>query len=370
MKVIIAAAGTAGHINPGISIANKIKEEEPNSEIIFIGTGRGLDKDLVPRAGYELKTINAYGLNFKKPIQLLKTLKGFGEAKKIIKEFKPDVAIGTGGYICGAVITMASKLGIPTLLHESNAFPGKAVKMLSKKTACILVGFEDAKKRLDIAKKVVVTGNPTKIKDLNLNKYEKEKIIEDLGLSTDKPILLVFGGSQGAKAINDSIIKIVKEKLNKNYQIIWAPGPVQYNVIKEELEKCNINIENIDNVKVYPYIYNMEEMMNISDLFICRAGAMTINEVSIVGKPAIFIPLPGVSQNHQEYNARVLEEIGAAKILLNKDLEITDLNKYIEDIIYDKELLEQMGIKAKQVSNTDALEIIYKEIKNTILHKC
>lgn len=370
MKVIIAAAGTAGHINPGISIANKIKEEEPNSEIIFIGTGRGLDKDLVSRAGYELKTINAYGLNFKKPIQLLKTLKGFGEAKKIIKEFKPDVVIGTGGYICGAVITMASKLGIPTLLHESNAFPGKAVKMLSKKADCILVGFEDARKRLENAKKVVVTGNPTKIKDLNLNKGEKEKIIKDLDLSIDKPIVLVFGGSQGAKAINDSIIKIVKEEKNNNYQIIWAPGPVQYNVIKEELEKSNINIENIDNVKVYPYIYNMEEMMNISDLFICRAGAMTINEVSIVGKPAIFIPLPGVSQNHQEYNARVLEGIGAAKILLNKDLETIDLNKYIEDIIYDKELLEQMGIKAKQVSNTDALEIIYKEIKDTILHKC
>ena len=367
MRVIIAAAGTAGHINPGISIANKIKEEEPNSEIIFIGTGRGLDKDLVPRAGYELKTINAYGLNFKKPKQLLKTLKGFGEAKKIIKEFKPDVAIGTGGYICGAVITMANKLGIPTLLHESNAFPGKAVKMLSKKADCILVGFEDAKKRLELAKKVVVTGNPTKIKDLNLNKYEKEKIIEDLGLSIDKPILLVFGGSQGAKAINDSVIKIVNEGLNKNYQIIWAPGPVQYNIINEELEQDNINIENITNTKVYPYIYNMEEMMNISDLFICRAGAMTINEVSIVGKPAIFIPLPGVSQNHQEYNARVLEGIGAAKILLNKDLETTDLNKYIEDIIYDRNLLEQMGKKAKQVSNT---EKIYEQVKNTILHKC
>lgn len=369
MKVIIAAAGTAGHINPGISIANKIKEEEPNSEIIFIGTKRGLENDLVPRAGYELKTIDAYGLNFKRPDRLLKTLKGFGTAKKIIKEFKPDVVIGTGGYICGAAITMANKLKIPTLLHESNAFPGKAVKMLSKKTDCILVGFEDAKKRLDKAKRAVVTGNPTKIKDLNLSKDEKEKRIKDLGLDTNKPILLVFGGSQGAKAINDSVIKVVKENKNKEYQIIWAPGPVQYNIIKEEIEKDNIDIDNIPNTKVYPYIYNMEEMMNISDLFICRAGAMTINEVSIVGKPAIFIPLPGVSQNHQEHNARVLESIGAAKIILNKDLESTDLNKYVESIIYNKDLLKQMGKKAKQVSNTNALEIIYKEIKNTILHK-
>ena len=370
MKVIIAAAGTAGHINPGISIANKIKEEEPNSEIIFIGTKRGLEKDLVPRAGYELKTIDAYGLNFKKPIKLLKTLKGFGEAKKIIKEFKPDVVIGTGGYICGAVITEANKLKIPTLLHESNAFPGKAVKMLSNRTNCIMVGFKEAKERLDKAKNVIVTGNPTKIKDLNLSKDKKEKIIKEVGLSSDKPILLVFGGSQGAKAINDSIIKIVEENKNKEYQIIWAPGPIQYNIIKEELEKSNIDIENIPNTKVYPYIYNMEEIMNISDLFICRSGAMTINEVSLVGKPAIFIPLPGVSQNHQEHNAKVLENIGAAKIILNKDLENIDLNKYIENIIYNKELLEQMGRKAKTVSNSSALEKIYKEIKETLLHKC
>jgi len=370
MKVIIAAAGTAGHINPGLSIANKIKEEEPNSEIIFIGTDRGLEKDLVPRAGYELKTIEAYGLNFKKPGKLLKTLKGFGKARKIIKEFNPDVVIGTGGYICGAVITEASKLGIPTLLHESNAFPGKAVKMLAKRTDRILVGFNETKERLNNAKRIVVTGNPTKIRDLNLSKDKKEKIIKDLGLDTTKPILLVFGGSQGARAINNAIIKIIKSNANKNYQIIWAPGPVQYEVIKEELKNSSMDIENLGNVKVFPYIYNMEEIMNISDLLICRSGAMTVNEVSIVGKPAMFIPLPGVSQNHQEYNAKVLEKIGAAKIIHNEDLETIDLNKYIEDLIYNKELLKQMGEKAKTVSSNNVLETIYKEIKETILHKC
>ena len=370
MKVIIAAAGTAGHINPGLSIANKIKEEEPNSEIIFIGTDRGLEKDLVPRAGYELKTIDAYGLNFKRPDRLLKTLKGFIKAKKIIKEFKPDVAIGTGGYICGAVITEASKLGIPTLLHESNAFPGKAVKMLAKRTDCILVGFNETKERLNNAKKIVVTGNPTKIKDLNLSKAKKEKIIKDLGLDVTKPILLVFGGSQGARAINNAIIKILKSKGNKNYQIIWAPGPVQYDIIKEELKNSSMDIENLENVKVFPYIYNMEEIMNISDLLICRSGAMTVNEVSIVGKPAIFIPLPGVSQNHQEYNAKVLEKIGAAKIVHNEDLETIDLNKYVEELIYNQELLKQMGEKAQTVSKHDVVETIYKEIKETILHKC
>ena len=168
MRVIIAAAGTAGHINPGLAIANEIKKQEKNSKIIFIGTTRGLENDLVPRAGYELKTIDAYGLSKKISIdnikKMYKTLKGFGEAKKIIKEFKPDVVIGTGGYICGATIMGAHKLGIPTVLHESNAFPGKAVKMLSKSTDTILVSFKDAIPRIKGAKNIVYTGTPVKIR--------------------------------------------------------------------------------------------------------------------------------------------------------------------------------------------------------------
>ena len=162
MKVIIAAAGTAGHINPGLAIANKIKQEEKDSEIMFIGTTRGLENDLVPRAGYELKTIDAYGLSKKISVENLKkmykTLKGFGEAKKIIKEFKPDIVIGTGGYICGATISAAHSLKIPTLLHESNAFPGKAVKMLSGKADTILVSFKDAQDRIRKGANVVFTG--------------------------------------------------------------------------------------------------------------------------------------------------------------------------------------------------------------------
>ena len=366
MRVIIAAAGTAGHINPGLSIANKIKQEEPSSEIIFIGTTRGIENDLVPRAGYELKTIDAYGLTLKNVTKVFKILKGFKEAKKIIKEFKPDIVIGTGGYICGAVITEANKLKIPTLLHESNAFPGKAVKMLAKSTNTILVAFEDAKSRIENAKNIVVTGTPTKINKLNLSDTEKNKIIKELGLKTDKPILLVFGGSQGAKAINDAIIKIIKDGEIKKYQMIWAPGPKQYEIIKQEIKQYNIDIDNMPNVKVYPYIYNMEEIMNISDLLMCRSGAITVTEVSKVGKAAIFVPLPGVSQNHQEYNARVLESKGAAKIILNQDLEKTDLNSYIEKIILDQKLIKGMEDKARSVSIENVEEKIYNEIKKLV----
>ena len=366
MKVIIAAAGTAGHINPGLSIANKIKQKDPDSEIIFIGTDRGLEKDLVPRAGYKLKTIEAYGLTLKNITKIIKMLRGLKQAKNIIQEFKPDIVIGTGGYICGPVIMQAKKLKIPTMLHESNAFPGKAVKMLVKYTDTILVSFKDAKERIQGAKRVVVTGTPTKINDLNLSLEEKSKIITNMGLTVEKPILLVFGGSQGAKAINDAIVKLIKENKNLPYQMIWAPGPKQYDIIKQELLSNGIDIDQLPGIKVYSYIYNMEEMMNIADLLICRSGAMTVTEVAKVGKAAIFIPLPGVSQNHQEYNARALEKNNAARIILNKELESVDLNKYIQTIILDKELIKEISENAKKMSKEQVEDKIYEEVKNLV----
>ena len=370
MKVIIAAAGTGGHINPGIAIANKIKKEEPASKIMFIGTSRGLENDLVPRAGYELKTIQAYGLskkisieNFKK---IYKTLKGYGEAKRIIQEFKPDIVIGTGGYICGATITAAHKLHISTILHESNAFPGKAVTMLAKKTDCILVSFKDAKCRIKNAKKIVHTGTPVKIKKLEYGKEEKENIKNKLGLILDKPTVLVFGGSQGAQAINEAIIQIANKKLNRNYQIMWATGPEQYEIIKGQFENINLNINNIQNMKIVPYIYNMEEVMNISDIIVARSGAMTITEISNLGKPSILVPLPNVSNDHQLYNAKVLEKIGAAQIILNKELNEKILNEKIESIVNNPQHMKEMGINANKNSVENVEEKIYNEIKKLV----
>ena len=370
MRVIIAAAGTGEHINTGLAIANKIKEKEKDSEIIFIGTTRGLENDLVPRAGYKLKTIEAYGLSKQISIsnlkKMYKTLKGFGEAKKIIKEFKPDVVIGTGGYICGATITSAHKLNIPTVLHESNAFPGKAVKMLAKKTDKIFVSFKDAIERIPNANKIIFTGTPVKIRKKEYGLNEKEKIVKDMGLNLLKPIVLIFGGSQGAQKINEAIVGIIEKKLNSKYQIIWATGPKQYDIIKGELEDRKIKITNIENTKIVPYIYNMEEIMNISNLIIARSGAMTVTEIANLGKPSILIPLPNVSGNHQLYNAKVLEDIGAANIILNNELEAESLNEKIESIILNKKVEKQMGEKALKISTTNVEEKIYKEIKELV----
>ena len=370
MKVIIAAAGTAGHINPGIAIANKIKQEKPNSQIIFIGTNRGLENDLVPRAGYELKTIDAYGLSKNISIEnikkMIKTLKGYGEAKKIIKEFKPDIVVGTGGYICGATISAAHKLKVPTLLHESNAFPGKAVKMLAKKADCILVSFEDAISRIKNAKKIVYTGTPVKIVKKDYSKEEKENMIKRIGLDSSKPIVLVFGGSQGAQSINETVIGIAEKNKNTNYQIMWATGPKQYDFMKEKFENKNLNINHIKNMKIVPYIYNMEEIMNLVDIIVARSGAMTITEIANLGKPSILVPLPNVSNDHQLYNAKVLEKVGAAKIILNNEMTDEKLDFEIKNMIHDAQLMEKMSKSAKKMEVKDVENKIYNEIKKLV----
>ena len=247
MRVIVAAAGTAGHINPGLAIANKIKEEEPDSEIIFIGTKRGLENDLVPRAGYELKTIEAYGLSKKISIENFKkmyaTLMATGKARKIIKEFKPDIIVGAGGYICGPVVWAANKEKIPVVLHESNAFPGKAVKMLAPKVNTVLISFEEARSRIPNARNIVFTGTPVKISKKEYTVDEKNKILNSLKIKANLPIVLIFGGSQGAQKINEAVIGILENQMNKDYQIIWATGPKQFEIIKKELSDKKIDID-------------------------------------------------------------------------------------------------------------------------------
>ena len=368
MKVVIAAAGTGGHINPGIAIANKIMKEEPNSKIIFIGTSRGLETNLVPRAGYELKTIDAYGISreisIKNVKRLAKTIHSITEAKSILKEFKPDLVIGTGGYICISVCMAAKKLKIPYIIHESNVLPGVATKMLSKKAEKILVGFKEAKDRLPKAKEIVCTGTPTKVKKMDFSQAEINNKKQELGFSKEKPLVLVFGGSQGAQSINKSMTDIIKNKLNENYQIIWAAGPEQYEKVKQDLQKENMDIDKINGIKIMPYIYNMEEIMNIADLIVSRSGAMTVTEIENVGKPAIFIPFPFAAENHQEYNARVLEKNKAAEVILDKNLTAEILNATITKLAKDRSALESMGANAHKLSTENVEDKIYNEIKN------
>lgn len=394
MKAIIAAAGTGGHINPAIAIANEIMKKEPDSKIIFIGTNHGLETDLVPRAGYELKTIESYGIKRSLSIEnikrFFKTMHSVKDVRKIIKYFKPDVVIGTGGYICVSVMKAAQKEHVKYVLHESNVLPGVATKILAKKASVVLLGFKEAKERLPEETKTVFTGTPTKVADLDYSEKQIEDKKEELGLDKEKKLVLIFGGSQGARSINNAVKDIIINKENEknvhtitiinsekemneisfdkdeNYEIMWAVGKKQFAGVKEELAKHQIDIENIKNVKALPYIYNMEEMMNIADLIVSRSGAMTITEIEKVGKGAIFIPYPYAAENHQEYNARALEKIGAAKVILDKDLNAESLEKMISSLTEDKDVLKHMGEVAKSQSIPNVEEKIYQEIYKAI----
>lgn len=241
--------------------------------------------------------------------------------------------------------------------------------MLAKKADTILISFKDAESRIENAKRIVYTGTPVKITKREYSINEKSQIINDLGLNASKPIVLVFGGSQGAQKINEAIIGILENKLNRKYQIMWATGPKQYDIIKNELKSKNIDIEKVENAKIIPYIYNMEEVMNIANIIVARSGAMTISEISNLGKPSILIPLPNVSQDHQLYNAKVLEKIDAAKIILNNELTKENLNVEIEDIILDKNKMEKMSKNALKEATYNVEDKIYEEIKRLIKTK-
>lgn len=370
MNVVIAAAGTGGHINPGIAIANKIKQENKNAKITFVGTLRGLENDLVPRAGYDLERIEAYGISRKISIKniknICKTISSFKKAKKLIKKLSPDIVIGTGGYICGPVLLAANKYKILSVVHESNAYPGITVRLLSNKVDEVLVGFEDAKKRLPRAKNVVVTGTPTKLKKQKLTELQKEELKKQLSIKSNLPLVLIYGGSQGAKSINNAVLGIIENNLNLDYYIIWAVGQKQYDDVKQILKTKGLNINNIKNANIVPYIYNMEEVMNLADLIVARSGALTITEVSLLAKPAIFIPYPYAAENHQEYNAKVLANVDAARIILDKELNTDILNKNISEIITNKELQIKMSKNAEKIAIKNVEERIYNEIKNLL----
>jgi UDP-N-acetylglucosamine--N-acetylmuramyl-(pentapeptide) pyrophosphoryl-undecaprenol N-acetylglucosamine transferase len=238
--------------------------------------------------------------------------------------------------------------------------------MYAKKVTRVLVGFEDTKKRLENAENVVVTGTPTKVKKINLTYTEKMKILSDAGIKTNLPIVLIFGGSQGAQKINEAVYDLIKNNDNKKYQIIWATGPKQFDIINEKFNSEKINMKELKNVKILPYIYNMTEMMNVADLLICRSGAMTITEISIVGKPAIFIPLPSKMANRQEDNARVLEKIGAAKIILNDEINAKNISSQIDSIIENGLELIEMGKRAESLAPVNVESKIYDEIRKII----
>lgn len=362
MKVIMTGGGTGGHIYPAIAIADEIKKRDENAEILFVGAETGLEKKLVPENGYEVKLITVKGFNRKHLLQnvdvLKKLRKGSKRAKEIIKTFKPDVVIGTGGYVSAPVVKTAQKMNIPTYIHEQNAFPGVTNKMLERHVEKVFLGFAEGAEHFKHPEKHITTGNPVREDFL---RQEKGAARAQLGFSPRDFVLLAFGGSQGAGRINKAMLKVI-EAFNgvEGFQICMATGSYYYQAIMEEFRENGITLS--DNIRVMEYIKDMPKYLAASDLVISRSGALTVAEVTVCGKPAIFVPSPNVTGNHQYFNAKAVSERGGAMVIEEKDLDNDRLISALLNLKNNPEILKDMSEKSRACASDDAVKIICDHI--------
>lgn len=363
MKILFSCGGTAGHINPAIAVAGRLRQLDPDCGILFIGAEGMMETSLVPREGYDIKTVKISNLSRSLSLKGIKhnlsTLKNVVSstscAKKIIREFNPDVVVGTGGYVCYPVLRAAHSLGIPVLVHESNAVPGLTTKMLSRIADCIMVGFERAKENYKQGSNVVYAGTPVRTEFHSWDKAEAKK---KLGIPADKCLVVSVWGSLGSGHMNtvmECFAPIAAER--QAFALIHSCGKGGFGHLNAVLdETCPDRLS--AGVDVRPYIYDMPKVMAAADLIICRSGASTLAELSAIGKPAILIPSPNVTNNHQEKNARVLEAQGGAKVLLEGEFTAESLYNDICALIADYEELDKMGKAMKASGVTDSADKI------------
>ncbi len=365
MRVLMTGGGTAGHINPALAIADKIKQEHPDAEILFVGAEGRMETRLVPQAGYELKAVKVSGFSRKlTPAGIVHNVKAVTRAVtagfscgKILREFKPDIAIGTGGYVCGPVLRKAAKMGIPVVVHEANALPGVTVKMLCSYAKAVLVCNEEAKNRLPADTNIIVTGNPVKAA---FTGYDRATARKELGLD-ERPLVLSFGGSLGAEKINDAMLTVLKNTAEMGgIQHIHATGKGNFDGFTAALGTP------ADGVQVREYIDDMPRCMAAADLVISRCGAMTLAELPIAAKPSVLIPSPYVAENHQFFNAQVLVNRGAAVCIEEKDLSGDTLWAAIQSLVTDREKLRAMAAAAATLAVPDATDRIYAAIINVL----
>lgn len=364
MRVLLTGGGTGGHVYPALAIAEIIKMNIPDAEIAFVGTKKGIENKLVPPEGYRLYHVEIQGISRSLSPKNIKTayliLTSPRKAKKIIEEFKPNLVIGTGGYVCWPLLRAAASMGIPCMVHESNACPGLAVKQVQKSVDVILTSFKETEEKLTSKEKVVNVGNPLRLKYELADKDEarrKLKIPEDVKLT-----VLSFGGSLGAKGINDTALSVMESFSSKRDGVIHfhATGSRYFDEFKSALSEKGLT--NRENIRVSDYIYDMPLYMAAADVVICRAGAMTIAELAMIGKPAILIPSPNVTDDHQYKNAKVIEDGGGA-ILVREDADMLEnVADALERLYADKSICESMSCAMAGFARPDAGKNIYGEI--------
>jgi UDP-N-acetylglucosamine--N-acetylmuramyl-(pentapeptide) pyrophosphoryl-undecaprenol N-acetylglucosamine transferase len=347
MKVLIAAGGTGGHIYPGVAVAKELMRRDAESKVLFVGTQRGLETKIVPDNGFELALINSAGL---KNVGLLGKLKGlmilpksFLEARRLIKDFQPDTVVGAGGYVSGPVLLMASLMRVPTLVMDSNALPGFTNRRLAPFVTKAALTFEEAVKFF--GKKGIVTGNPVRKEFFDILPKQREN---------DKFSLLVFGGSQGARAINSAVVESLKhlQPFKSRLQITHQTGESDFETVEKGYAENDWKTADVRR-----YISDMISEFTKTDLIICRAGATTCAEIAAAGKAAIMIPLPTAADDHQRQNAEALVGKGAVRMILQKNLTGESLAKEIAELIGKPEKIAEMETSAKKLARSDAAEV-------------
>ncbi len=372
MKFIFTCGGTAGHINPALAVAAQLEKRLPDCEILFIGAEDKMEMDLVPRAGYSIQGIRITNLSrdlsftgLKHNVHTLQNVvQATGKAKEIIRSFSPDAVIGTGGYVCYPVLSAAHALHLPTVIHESNAFPGLTTKMLAREVDSVLVGFEECVSRYPDPSRVHVTGTPVR---REFSMYTKAAARAELGIPEEKKLVVSVWGSLGAGHMNEIMLSLIPLLRSDAFYLVHCTGKQYYEKFMQSLQSSTPDYSR-HKVEIREYIHDMARLMTAADLILCRAGASTLSELTFMGKPAILVPSPNVTNNHQEKNARVLENAGGAKVLLEGQFTAESLYSDICALLEDRSLCERMGSNMSALSYENAAERIADHILSIVSH--
>lgn len=375
MKVILVGGGTAGHINPAIAIANTIKKYNAKAEILFVGTAKGMEADIVKKAGYNFRSITVKGFQRKlTPNNIVKNIDAIRclflsnmQSNSILKEYNPDIVVGTGGYVSGPMVINATKLGIKTAIHEQNAFPGITNKILAPKVDIVFIAVDKANERITTQQKAIVCGNPVR-ESIIKSSSNKAESRSKLNIS-DQLCILSFGGSLGAEKINEIAADLIEWNVKNKKDIVhihaYGKGSGMKNRFNDMLSERQITKTKInsDKIIVKEYIEDIENYMSAADIIICRAGAMTISEIQVTGKASILVPSPYVAENHQYHNAMALVEKDAAIMIEEKKYKKNEFLQKIEKLYKDPETIKKIEKNAKQMAILDTNEKIYIELE-------
>ena len=364
MRLMISGGGTGGHIYPALALIEDLMKKEPDSKVLYVGSTRGLEKYIVPKKGIPFKELRIQGFKRSLSLDNLKTvylfLKSVHESKQLILAFKPDVVIGTGGYVSGAVVYAAARKHIPTMIHEQNSLVGLTNKFLSHFVDKIAIAFHMAASQFP-KDKIVFTGNPRAQQAANVKSHFSWR---KYGLTDHVPTVLIFGGSQGALKINAATVKAVPEFNSKPYQVVFVTGPKRFKHVQKQLTGVKLNA----NVVVKPYIYNMPQILPKVSLIVGRAGATSLAEITALGIPSILIPSPYVTADHQTKNAMSLVKRGAAAMLTERQLTGQRLVSLVDKLIEDHQRLRKMGANSKKLGMPDASDRLLN-VMNSLVKK-